>query len=146
MSLFKKNRVLFPFDFTELNSIAFDKTLEFVEEPANLYVVHVLTPLSSLDPGIVWEQINNETRQKNVEKKFWDTFNSPKYQGINFEVLFGKTSSKIVEYAQEKEIELIILLAQGNEGFNPLLIGTVTERVVRLAHCPVYVFRLNKGD
>lgn len=141
MSLFSKNRILFPTDFSELASIALAKTLEFVEEPTNLYVVHVLPPLSPLEPGVIWEQLDNETRKHNVEKTFRTKFNTPEYARVNFEVLFGETSKKIVDHAKEKDIELIVVSAHGHGGFNPFLLGSVTERVVRFSPCSVYVLR-----
>jgi nucleotide-binding universal stress UspA family protein len=141
MSLFSQNRVLFPTDFSELAAIAQEKTLQFIEHPANLYIIHVLPPLSPLEPGVVWETINNETRQQNVEKTFYTQFNTSEYKQINFEVLFGEPSKKIVDYAKEKDIELIVIPAHGHGGFNRFFLGSVTERVVRFAHCPVYVWR-----
>lgn len=141
MSLFSKNRVLFPTDFSELASIAQETTLKFVEHPAHLYIVHVLPPLSPLEPGVVWETLNNKTRQENVEKAFFTQFNTPEYKQVNFEVLFGDYSKKIVDYAKEKQIELIVIPAHGHGGLSRFFLGSVTERVVRFAHCPVYVWR-----
>ncbi|MGF1539501.1 MAG: universal stress protein [Pleurocapsa sp.] len=145
MSLFAKNRVLFPTDFSELADSAQAKTLEFVENPSNLYIVHVLPPLSAFEPGVVWETLNNRTRTENVEKTFDNRFNTSEYQQVNFEVLFGDTSKKIVEYAKEKDIELIVIPAHGHSGLDRFLLGSVTERVVRFAHCPVYVWRSPQG-
>ncbi len=141
MNIFPKNRVLFPTDFSELASIAQEKTLQFVEDPAHLYIVHVLSPLSPLDPGVLWENVNDETRKHNVEKTFHTKFNSPKYEQVNFDILFGKVSKQIVDYAKEKDIELIVIPAHGNDNLEHFILGSVTERVVRLAHCPVYVWR-----
>jgi nucleotide-binding universal stress UspA family protein len=141
MSLFCKNRVLFPTDFSELAAIAQQKTLKFVENPANLYIVHVLPPLSPLEPGVVWETLDNRTRTENVEKAFSDRFKTPEYRQVNFEVLFGNTSKKIVEYATAKDIELIVIPARGHDTLDRFLLGSVTERVVRFAHCPVYIWR-----
>lgn len=141
MSLFSKNRVLFPTDFSELASVAQEKTLEFVKDPSHLYIVHVLSPLSPLEPGVVWEKLNDETRKQNVEETFRTKFDSAKYDGVHFDVLFGKTSKKIVDYAREKQIDLIVIPAHGHDNLEHFIVGSVTERVVRLAHCPVYVWR-----
>lgn len=141
MSLFSTTRVLFPTDFSDLACVAQEKTLQFVEHPSHLYIVHVLPPLSPLEPGLVWQNIDDETRKQNVEKTFRTRFNSPEYQQVNFEVLFGETSKKIVEYAKEKDIELIVISAHGHGGLHHFLLGSVTERVVRFAHCSVYVLR-----
>lgn len=141
MSLFTKNRVLFPTDFSEQASVAQDLALEFVEDPAHLYIVHVLSPLSPLEPGVMWEKIDDETRKQNVEKTFYHKFDSAAYKQVNFEVLFGKTSKQIVDYAQEKDIDLIVIPAHGQDNLEHFIIGSVTEKVVRSAHCPVYVWR-----
>lgn len=141
MSIFTKNRVLFPTDFSDLASVAQEKTLEFVEDPAHLYIVHVLSPLSALDPGVVWEKIDDKTRKQSVVKTFRTKFASPEYEQVNFDVLFGKTSKQIVDYAQEKDIDLIVIPAHGQDTLEHFIVGSVTERVVRLAHCPVYVWR-----
>ncbi|MEM8718945.1 MAG: universal stress protein [Cyanobacteria bacterium P01_G01_bin.39] len=141
MSLFSKNRVLFPTDFSELATSAQQQTLEFVGDPTHLHIVHVLSPLSALEPGIVWDKVNDQTRKHNVEQTFRAKFNTPEYGLVNFEVLFGKISQNIINYAQSNNIELIVIPANNNNSFNPLLLGSVTERVVRHAHCPVYVWR-----
>ena len=44
-------------------------------------------------------------------------------------------------FAQEKHAELIVIPSHGRTGITRLLIGSVAERVVRLAHCPVLVLR-----
>ena len=141
MSLLSKNRVLFPTDFSELATQAQQETLEFVKDPTHLHIVHVLSPLSALEPGIVWEKINDQTRRHNVEQTFKTKFNTSEYERVKFEVLFGKISQEIVNYSQSNNIELIVIPANGNGSFNPLFLGSVTERVVRHAHCPVYVWR-----
>ncbi|MEL6440400.1 MAG: universal stress protein [Cyanobacteria bacterium J06621_8] len=141
MSLFSQDRVLVPIDFSEGASLILQETLKFVAKPTNLYVVHALPPLSPLEPGIVWNEINNETRKQKVEQTFRTKFNTPEYEQVNFTVLFGKTSQLIVKYAQEQNIELIVMPAHGHDDDYPMLLGSVTERVVRCAHCPVYVWR-----
>ena len=141
MSLFSKNRVLFPTDFSEQASIVQEQTLQFVEDPTRLYIVHVLSPLSPLDPGVLWQSIDDESRKKNVEQTFRTKFDTPEYEQVNFNVLFGKISKQIVDYAKEKDIDLIVIPAHGQDNFEHFIVGSVTERVVRLAHCPVYVWR-----
>ena len=47
----------------------------------------------------------------------------------------------IVEYAQEHQIDLIIVGTVGRTGLSHLLLGSVAESVVRKAHCPVLTVR-----
>ena len=53
------------------------------------------------------------------------------------EIVSGVSAPSIVEYAQERNIDLIVMGTHGRTGVAHLLIGSVAERVVRLAHCPV---------
>jgi nucleotide-binding universal stress UspA family protein len=45
----------------------------------------------------------------------------------------------IAEYAKKKKADLIVVPSLGQTGLKRLLIGSVAERVVRLAHCPMLV-------
>jgi nucleotide-binding universal stress UspA family protein len=47
----------------------------------------------------------------------------------------------ILEFANEHDIDLIVMGSHGRRGFRRLLLGSVTEEVVRLAKCPVLVIR-----
>jgi len=51
----------------------------------------------------------------------------------------GEARHKILEYAREQGIDLIILGRQGAGAVGKILFGNVTERVVRKADCPVLV-------
>ena len=51
------------------------------------------------------------------------------------------TASAIVSYAKETNIDLIVLGTQGRGGLAHLFMGSVAERVVRTAPCPVLTVR-----
>ena len=48
----------------------------------------------------------------------------------------------IIEFAKEIEADLIVIPTHGRKGFSRLMLGSVAERVVRLAHCDVHVVRM----
>ena len=50
-------------------------------------------------------------------------------------------ATEIAKYAEEHHTDLIVLPSHGRTGLARLMIGSVAERVVRLAHCPVLVIR-----
>ena len=57
-------------------------------------------------------------------------------------VLFsGSAAREIVEHAQNNHIDLIVMGTHGRGGMAHLLLGSVTERVVRTATCPVLTVR-----
>jgi nucleotide-binding universal stress UspA family protein len=52
----------------------------------------------------------------------------------------------IIEYARAEAIDLIITGTHGRGAFKQLLLGSVAERVVRTAPCPVLTVRLQERD
>jgi nucleotide-binding universal stress UspA family protein len=52
----------------------------------------------------------------------------------------------IVEYAREHQIDLIVMGTHGRGGVQHLLMGSVAERVVRTAPCPVLTVRTPERD
>ena len=47
----------------------------------------------------------------------------------------------IVDYAEENNIDLIVIGTRGRSGFKKLLLGSVASHVVTYAHCPVLVVK-----
>jgi nucleotide-binding universal stress UspA family protein len=139
--LFSKNRVLVPIDFSEESFKAQQLTLEFVESASCLYLLYVLPNLNAGEPGIVWDAIDDETRKEYVRKKFFEKFTQPEYEGVNFSVSIGDPASEILDFAKEKAIELIVIPSHGRTGLGRFFLGSVAEKVVRFAHCPVLVLR-----
>lgn len=44
---------------------------------------------------------------------------------------------EIIDYARENEIDLIVIGTHGRSGLMHILMGSVAERIVRKAPCPV---------
>ncbi len=141
MELFSSERVLVPIDFSEESFQAQKLTLEYLEEPHKLYVLHVLPMLNPGDPGVMWDVLNDQTRIEHVKQLFRDRFNRPEERGINFEVTVGDPGSEIIDFAQKNEIDLIVIPSHGRTGIGRFFLGSVAEKVVRYAHCPVLVLR-----
>jgi nucleotide-binding universal stress UspA family protein len=53
----------------------------------------------------------------------------------------GNPYAEIVQYAEESGIDLIVVGTHGRGAFAHLLLGSVAEKVVRKAHCPVLTVR-----
>ena len=52
-------------------------------------------------------------------------------------VQVGKPVHTIIDYAKEHEIDLIVLGTHGHTGLSHLLLGSIAEKIVRMATCPV---------
>jgi nucleotide-binding universal stress UspA family protein len=54
---------------------------------------------------------------------------------------FGSPYQEILNVAEEKDVDLIVMGTHGRSGIAHFLIGSVTEKVIRTAPCPVLVVR-----
>ena len=117
---------------------------------AKVYAVYVIdtTPYYSIPLDQIWskevyeqlEQMGNEITS-NVEK-------TAKAAGLEAEsiVLKGDPAARIVNFAEEQSVDMIVVGSHGIGGFERLVIGSVSEKVVRHAKIPVLVFREQKDQ
>ena len=57
------------------------------------------------------------------------------------DAIIGTPAASIVEYAEGRDIDLIVMGTHGRDGMSHVLMGSVAERVVRMAPCPVLTVR-----
>lgn len=65
---------------------------------------------------------------------------------VDTRLLQGFAAGEIVAYAKATESDLIVLGTHGRRGAQHLLLGSVAERVVRTAACPVLTVRARTAD
>ncbi len=65
---------------------------------------------------------------------------------VTSDFVWGNPSKIIPEYAAAQGIDLIVMGTHGRTGVAHLLLGSVAERVVRMAPCPVLAVRAPVGD
>jgi nucleotide-binding universal stress UspA family protein len=141
MSWFPKQCVVVPIDFSDDSFAALDVALQLVESPGQGRVVHVLQDLAPLEAGEVWGVPDPQIRIEHVTKALQERLNQPRHEGVPVEVVQGEAAHGIAHYAEEVQADLVVIPSHGRTGLRRLLIGSVAERVVRLAHCPVLVLR-----
>ena len=62
------------------------------------------------------------------------------------EIRHGVPYEEIVNYAKEIDVDLIVMATHGHTGLSHILLGSVAEKVMRHAPCPVMITRVdNKG-
>jgi nucleotide-binding universal stress UspA family protein len=60
---------------------------------------------------------------------------------VTFEVLTGHAASEVVRLTAERNIGMLVMATHGLTGLAHMLLGSVTERVVRTAACPVFTLK-----
>jgi nucleotide-binding universal stress UspA family protein len=142
MNWLPRKSVLVPLDFSDCSRAALATARNVVSDLANLYVLHVLPIMEVTDPGVIWETIDDESRHEHAEAAVLQEVQREGFdERIHVTVRFGDPGHEIVAYADEIEAGLIVVSSHGRTGIRHLLLGSVAERVVRLAHCPVLVLK-----
>jgi len=134
-------KIVVPIDYSDESFAALDKALDIASDASQVQIIHVLPDLSPADPGVVWGQIDNESRTRHATEAMWRHLTDQKYKSLTIDIEFGDPGHHIADYAKRLGADLIVLPSHGRRGLSRLLIGSVAERVVRLAHCPVLVLR-----
>jgi len=141
MGWLPKKCIVVPFDFSEQADQALESAQVFASGPAGLHIVHVLPTIELAEPGVIWETIDDDARRHHVEEAFRERFAKTPFATVDFRVRFGDPGREIAAYAEELHAELIVMPSHGRTGLSRLFIGSVAERVVRLAHCPVLILK-----
>jgi len=141
MSWTVRKVILVPYDFSEHSHAAVDKALELVDNKSLIHVLHVL-PNPLLPESFPVEAIDDTARIQHAEKLMAGEFQDPIYSSIIREVLIGDPGTVCADRAESLGAELIVLPSHGRSGISRLLLGSVTERIVRHATCPVLVLKI----
>ena len=136
-------KILFPIDFTS----HFDTLLPWVETfakkfDATVYVMFVAQDLANFTTFYVPHGNIQEFQQQAVEsaRKRMAAAVQEFFQGfpkLETRVESGAAAAKIVEMAQKEKIDLIIMGAHGRKGLDRAIFGSVADKVVQSAPCPV---------
>lgn len=139
------SKILHPTDFSDLSEGALRYALQFARDyEAALHVVHVVDEAyqywMSMVPNtmpvgapVVDDVVRTSTEslERFVADKIGDKVKSVA------QVLSGNPAIEIVRYASDQAIDLIVIGTHGRGGLSHMLLGSVTEKVVRKAECPV---------
>ncbi len=138
-----KNCILVPYDFSDHSLRAVDQALEMCENSSQVHVIHVLPYLIPAEPGVIWADIDDSQRIEHAKRALDDALKGAAYTGTQRHVLVGDAGGVCVEQAEKLKADMIVLPSHGRTGVNRLLLGSIAERIVRLAKCPVLVIKLN---
>ena len=131
--------ILVPTDFSETSSAALRYGIELSRRfQARLYLFNVPD-----HPGVAAEAEYPiglfETMQNAAHDRLRNLLTTEEAEELRPECAMrvGLAPDEIVRYAQEHEVDLIVMGTHGREGVSRVLLGSVAEKVVRKAPCPV---------
>jgi nucleotide-binding universal stress UspA family protein len=60
---------------------------------------------------------------------------------VHSNVITGRVEDRIIDYAKEEKVDLIIMATHGRSGVSRWVRGSVADKVLRMAHIPVLMVR-----
>jgi nucleotide-binding universal stress UspA family protein len=142
-------QVVVAYDFSPSSEQALARAIE-VAARAPQHVLHIAFAVDSRDPALgasVFNKVSYETAdaiQKVILEKVTRAFAGRDTAAeIRFFVhaRIGKPAAEILALAEEVGADLIFIGSHGKTGVERMLLGSVSERVVREAKCPVMIAR-----
>ncbi|PQO32146.1 universal stress protein [Bremerella cremea] len=133
--------IVVPFDFSADSREAVDKAIALVGSGEGIYVIHVLGELSPADPGEVWHTVDENTRTQHATQAIRKELADEKYKDVKINITFGDPGEKICQFAEKINAGSIIISSHGRSSIMRVLLGSVADRVVRLADRPVIVLK-----
>lgn len=141
------NNILVPVDFSNYSKSALAYASKIAQSyKAQLQVLHIIeetmhpafslsgkSSIFDLVPGI--KDDSRKRAEKMLKEVVSDDIKSNVY------VKGGRAASDIINFAKENSTDLIVIATHGLTGLEHMLLGSVTEKVVRMAHCPVFTVK-----
>lgn len=135
-------RILVPVDFSDSTPVLLEWAAHLAEEHAAsvllLHAYHLPVEFQQLEgaylPADFWAQVKAEAQERlgGLAEEL-----RAKDIGVETIVAEGYAATVIVEEADRREADLIVIGTRGLSGLKHMLLGSIAERVVQKARCPV---------
>jgi nucleotide-binding universal stress UspA family protein len=139
--------ILAPTDFSEYSKQAVASALELAKKfGAKLSILHVVELPAYPVEGYVPPSLTTtfmEDLEREASQELAQMVPEAESAGVELArlVTVGSPYRKILDMAEAEQVDLIVMATAGRTGFSRLIMGSIAERVVRTASCPVLTIR-----
>jgi nucleotide-binding universal stress UspA family protein len=139
--------ILVPTDFSETSVEALEYASAFAQRfEATLWLIHIVEPAPSFAgaEGVSFPIAPSEPERLSDAKHLMAGFavkHVPSSIPVTSLVKHGSAVAEISALAEERNIDLVIASTHGRTGVNRAMFGSVTERIVHHAPCPILIVR-----
>ncbi|MDP6924417.1 MAG: universal stress protein [Candidatus Scalindua sp.] len=139
------NEILCPIDHSDCSKEALKYAVTFaMKNEAKLLLLHVIN-IRSFNEALdgMSAQIPNEETIEQLRVKLLECIPEEIRDDMDVEAIVtqGIPFAEIISTAKEKEIDMIVIGSHGRTGISHMMLGSVSEKVVRKAPCPVLTVR-----
>lgn len=142
-------KILVPLDGSKLAETALESALHIARKQSGQLIL-LTVPIYGqvMAPGPAGYSLMTPSQSPDILSEDAETYLDSIYRKITepgidvvTEVVGGDIAGNIVDMAAAEEADLIIMTTHGYSGFTRWMMGSITERVLRSAPCPVLVIR-----
>jgi len=150
--MLKINRILCPIDFSEFSVKAYDYAQSLAwRYRATLLLEHVTESLTPMYPYYAFPNAYVEISQElraHAEQQLQEFAKTHTRHGVQPEcsVHDGAAANVILDLAEVQAVSLIVMGTHGLRGIDRVLLGSVADKILRKAHCPVLAVRKPAHD
>jgi nucleotide-binding universal stress UspA family protein len=144
--MFAIDKIICPTDFSEPSYEGLKTAIEIADHfSAELILVHIVSPLPNIVGAGAPTGFHLPMVLKEMEKQATERIEADAAERIPNNIKFrtvvgtGRPADRIVQAASEEKAQIIVMATHGQSGWQRFVSGSETERVIRLANCPVYV-------
>jgi nucleotide-binding universal stress UspA family protein len=141
-------RILCASDFSKMSGRALTLAIDVAKaNHARLIILYAYVPIVPLVPeqyidSSTWTRVDTETRRW-VERQLAKLADRARKAGVRASAMIvtNDPSRRIVLIARSKRVDLIVVGTHGRRGLSKFFLGSVAERVIATAPCPVMTVR-----
>ncbi|MBT3878803.1 MAG: universal stress protein [Candidatus Scalindua sp.] len=138
-------KILCPIDHSDCSKEALKYAVSFaMRDEAKLYLLHIID-IRSFNESLnaMPTQIPDNETLEQLRIKLLDCIPEEMRDDMDVEaiVIQGIPFVEIISTSREKEIDMIVMGSHGRTGISHMMLGSVSEKVVRKAPCPVLIVR-----
>jgi len=132
-------RILFSTDFSDGAAHAFPQAVYLANwHDAELHIVNVAEPGSASRKTL---PVSPETLQDWLGASEMANDVLERLTIVQKQIKSGEPADRLVGYVEDRDVDLVVMGTHGRRGVRRMLLGSVTEEVVRKAGCPVFTIQ-----
>jgi nucleotide-binding universal stress UspA family protein len=135
-------RILCPVDFSDSSRQALDYAVGIARwYDAGITALHVIPPITSMLPvsgeGLYPPLVFGPEELQQFRSELESFARASGVEALDTEVVQGSVPGEIVRFATELPADLLVMGTHGRSGFERLMLGSVTEKLLRKSPCPL---------
>jgi len=147
--MFSPKRILVPTDFSEYSDSAIGTAIDIAKQNgARLYLLHVISIVQTCAVDYCFDQTTLDELERKSSAQAMEMMEKqiglyPEAGSVEIirDVKKGVPYQEILSEQQARDIDLIVMSSHGKTGLIEYLLGSVADKVVKKATCPVMLIR-----